>query len=261
MDAYTGLNATGTGWAGPLTPTINYRERVKYDANGNILNYDRRGNANLSMDSLKYAYAYTTLTAPNTLVPFDPSITNPYTIAGLKEVRNQLTHVADLTPATNYTTDIDNQPISNYEYDEIGNLIKDSSENRTLITWNVYGKIERVEKLTNVATKAKYIQYTYDASGNRISKRIATYGTAVVDYTQYVRDASGNVMAVYSYVQDSTTTATALTAGTLNLTEQHLYGSSRIAVLNRVINVEANTNEILIFTRGNKFFEFNNNLK
>jgi RHS repeat-associated protein len=85
-------------------------------------------------------------------------------------------------------------------------------------------------------------------------------GTSTLEYTWYVRDASGNVMAGYN----STGTGAIAAAGyTLNLTEQHLYGSSRLGVLNRNIavkNVFVNPGTVT-FTRGNKFFELSNHLQ
>jgi RHS repeat-associated protein len=66
------------------------------------------------------------------------------------------------------------------------------------------------------------LEFTYDASGNRIAKKVIQPNG---DYktTFYVRDASGNVMAVYK------------TSGTTNLTleEQHIYGSSRLGIFKK----------------------------
>ena len=73
--------------------------------------------------------------------------------------------------------------------------------------------------------RVKKISYTYDAAGNRISKKIEKYTTTTIDYTWYVRDASGNVMSLYN---GTGTTAAVTSAYTLNLTEQHMYGSSRL---------------------------------
>jgi RHS repeat-associated protein len=237
---------------------------VSYDANGNIRQYDRRSNTG-AMDSLVYRYQYQTST--NTLDTFsiERSATtpfNPYAV-NATEVRNQLGFVDDRqTNAALQTTDIDDQAINNYDYDEIGNLIKDVRETISFIGWNVYGKIDSIEKTTTTAGAVKRITYKYDPSGNRISKRIVKVGSAIVTYTTYVRDASGNVMAVYDYSRDTTSLALAaqLSNGVLNLSEQHIYGSSRIGVLNRAENMELNQNKLLTFTVGNKFFELGNHL-
>jgi RHS repeat-associated protein len=208
------------------------------------------------MDSLKYWYQY--INTAGTVANYDPAA--PPTLNNVREFTNKLAYVGDLAPTANYTTDIYNQVVGNYDYDEIGNLTKDVLEKISYIGWTVYGKIDSIEKSTSTAGQVKRISYRYDAMGNRLSKRVVKVGTAIVDYTYYVRDASGTVMSVYNYAQDSTTAATALTAGTLNLIESHLYGSSRLGVLNRLVNVEVNTVNSIIFTRGNKFFELANHL-
>jgi RHS repeat-associated protein len=80
-----------------------------------------------------------------------------------------------------------------------------------------------------------------------------------------VRDASGNVMAVYSLTGNNINTST------LNLSETHLYGSSRLGIFNRTVNMDvapagtgtANLLGITTsdnFARGNKFFELSNHL-
>ena len=53
MDAFTGLKVSTNAWEA-LTTTANYRERITYDANGNILTYKRNGNksSQQTMDDL-----------------------------------------------------------------------------------------------------------------------------------------------------------------------------------------------------------------
>ncbi len=56
MDVYRGLNQDSNSWASVDT-VHDYRERVAYDANGNILHYQRNGFGNTkSMDYLDYHY-------------------------------------------------------------------------------------------------------------------------------------------------------------------------------------------------------------
>ncbi len=103
MDAYTGLSSNS--WTG-ITLKNEYKERVAYDANGNILKYLRNGNktASIVMDSLGYKYYANT---------------------------NQLSSVTDNVSASAYTSpdaDIDNQSANNYTYDLIGNLATDNAE-------------------------------------------------------------------------------------------------------------------------------------
>ena len=158
---------------------------------------------------------------------------------------NQLDHVDDNVTATNYSIDIDNQDTLNYTYDQIGNLTKDAAEGITNINWNVYGKISSITK-----SDGTNIQYNYDASGNRISKIVND------QESWYIRDASGNVMSIYA--KD-----VSINSGDLTQTEIHLFGSSRIGVLNlqnNVANPDLNPTRIFAFSRGNKLFELSNHL-
>ena len=83
----------------------------------------------------------------------------------------------------------------NYIYDEISNLVKDKSEYIDQINWTVYSKVESV-LYTQMGLDAgrHHINFTYDAAGNRLSKRINDENLTT---TYYVRDASGNAMATY----------------------------------------------------------------
>ena len=116
------------------------------------------------------------------------------------------------------------------------------------VVWTVYGKMRSINK-----TDGTSIAYGCDAGGNRISKAVTTAG--VTKSTYYVRDASGNVMSIYT--QDA-----AINTGQLTQTEIHLYGSSRLGLVNTYTNVQAlaNTNGISNFIRGNKYFELSNHL-
>lgn len=246
MNTYYGFdNATNSFTSVPMA-TNDYKERIYYDANGNISTYLRNGAAGVSgiaMDNLFYQY---------------PIHTNGEYIRN-----NKLRNVLDLGGGT-YTEDIKsnapahitdeyqlfsetlegNQPTDNYKYDEIGNLIYDNKEGIINIEWNVYGKIASIEKATGT------IFYSYDASGNRISKKLNG------KTTYYVRDAGGNVMSVYEEGN------TQLNGGDLTQSEIHLYGSSRLGIFNVSVNMEcvAASGDVNIFTRGNKFFELSNHL-
>lgn len=226
MDAFTGINNTNNTFT--ASTTANYKERVTYDANGNIKTYLRNGDAARQyMDDMVYSY---------------------------KAGTNQLDRVVDAAPdaAGNYSLYNDlkqtqpngsqGQATGNYTYDAIGNLKTDISEGITNITWSVYGKILSVTKASGTIT------YTYDASGNRISKE------ANGKTTWYVRDASGNVMAVYEKRSD-------LNSNHLTQSEVHLYGSSRLGIYNINRDLEAApSGQITNFERGRKFFELSNHL-
>lgn len=230
MDTYRGLNQSTNAWQGIVKVDDN-GERIKYDGNGNIRSYLRHGTTAggkpLAMDSLNYAY-----NEP------DGKLTN-----------NRLRHVTDNVNASNYPEDLDGQGLDNYEYDAIGNLVKDTKEGITNITWDVYGKIRTITKASGTIT------YSYDASGNRVSK------TAGGVTTWYARDAQGNVMAVYQKGSD----------GLLRLKEHHLYGSSRLGLNQRDQNMSVTkvtpVNGGLIGNtysfsqeRGQKVYELNNHL-
>lgn len=224
-----------------LTAINDYNEDVAYDPNGNILKYKRYGNSTntgltnaLLMDSLSYNYQANS---------------------------NRLDWIKDSVASTRFSTDIDNQNIANYSYDGIGNLIKDTKENIDSIAWNVYGKIQKINKHDGTV-----ITYTYDASGNRIGK-VITGSSAGNGETWYVHDASGNVMAVYT-VNDNT-----VNSGALTLSEQAIYGSSRLGVYKPALNLISYTPPALLnmnslgsvgynntFIRGKKFFELANHL-
>ncbi|MBC6491545.1 hypothetical protein BC349_10910 [Flavihumibacter stibioxidans] len=224
LDMYNGLNPS----AGSFTPagTTEYRERISYDPNGNILTYQRNGDAaRLTMDNLGYSYT----TGTNRL----HKVTDAAADAGVGSYAN-------------YNDLRTGQANNNYGYDAIGNLIRDTKDSISNISWTVYGKIDSITR------NAKFIRYTYDAAGNRISKQTAT------DTTFYVRDATGNVMSVY--VKPA--------GGSLRQEEVHLYGSNRLGIATRhlaadtSINLAAGFGTIkgVKFTRGEKLFELSNHL-
>jgi len=147
--------------------------------------------------------------------------------------RNRLLHVDDPIPATNYDDDIDDQSPNNYTYDAIGNLTKDNAEDIQEIVWRVDGKVERVIRKTGSNITTPDLLFKYDPSGNRITKAVfhkdaSGYRDGKVTYTHYVRDASGNTMAVYKRAQE--TIANAQIQDQISLSEQHLYGSSRLGL-------------------------------
>lgn len=237
MDASRNLNTATNNWE-PVS-LDDYQERVSYDANGNILTYDRNGDPAVSgkpadMDRLTYDYV------PNS---------------------NKLDHIVDLGNVQ-YDNDIKTQGLLNYDYDEIGNLVKDDKagiKNKGDIEWTVYGKIKKIVK-TNPDLSQTTITYDYDPAGNRISKNVNGH------VTRYVRDASGNVMSVYQYGDPN------LNGGKVTQTETHLYGSSRLGISTRETEVETSlalptaslggleSTSSITFVRDQKFFELGNHL-
>ncbi|MGN6266192.1 MAG: RHS repeat-associated core domain-containing protein [Ginsengibacter sp.] len=232
MNSFTGFdNSANLFTNGNPAATENYKERVTYDPNGNIRTYLRNGDAaRVSMDDLNYTYKTNT---------------------------NQLDKVVDAATdaaAGDYDKYNDikrGQADSNYRYDAIGNLVKDSAGGISNIIWNVYGKISSIKK-----TDSTMISYSYDASGNRINKKVTKDGFTKT--TVYVRDATGNVMSIYA--EDP-----AINSGHLTQTEADLYGSSRLGVWNMSRDVSDlaaidYSNYSSTFERGNKFFELDNHL-
>jgi YD repeat-containing protein len=210
-----------------------FGESVSYDANGNIQSYIRNGNKTFAGSPL----------AMDTLM-YSYKLNN-----------NQLDYIHDKVDDGNYSNDIDKQTPGNYSYDAIGNLITDKGGKIDSIYWTVYGKIQRIKK-----NDGTIITFTYDVAGNRVSKRVKNVET------WYVRDATGNVMAIYTF-GDST-----INNGDLTLIESDIYGSSRLGILNRQVNVQkiAKPDSLIMaglgtginttFTRGNKVFELSNHL-
>ena len=206
-------------WINAGNTTSKLNETFKYDQNGNITKLVRNSNTG-SMDDLYYFYYDM---AGSVFNPINPGIVNP---------TNKLAYVFDAQGGPTIG-DIGDQSanILNYTYDKTGNLISDASENISNISWSVYGKIKSV--IRNVANKPD-MYFEYDASGNRVSKKVVNAVAQTTVTTYYVRDAQGNVMSTYSrndayigqqfgqpaYNKD------------LFLSEFHIYGSSRIGLLN-----------------------------
>ncbi|SCC64641.1 RHS repeat-associated core domain-containing protein, partial [Chitinophaga costaii] len=225
MQTIRNLNVVTNNWT-PVAVS-DFGETVTYDPNGNILHYNRNGNAtwagqSLNMDQMHYNY-----------------------LAGT----NKLDNIKDDVDLAAYTTDIDSQADGNYDYDAIGNLVKDQQSSIDDIKWTVYGKISDIHKTTGTATT---IHYTYDGSGNRISKTV----NGVL--TWYVRDATGNVMSIYTRGDNSVNT------GHLTQIETDIYGSSRLGIDESKKDLEeagATDNGVLFnFQRGEKVYELGNHL-
>ncbi|RXK85907.1 RHS repeat domain-containing protein [Filimonas effusa] len=200
-----------------------YHEGITYDANGNIISYDRNGFAKATgvpaMDRLAYHY-----------------------VPG----KNRLDHIDDSAPDTAYTTDIEGQSAGYYTYDSIGNL---THEGGSAITWNVYGKIVSIKKEDNVL-----IRYSYDAFGNRICKAV---GNKV---TWYVRDIRGNVLSIYQSGESSVNSGNLSQTevhlyGTGRLGVLKLDNDMTLSWQKKLDLIDNPT-----FVRGNKLFELSNHL-
>ena len=196
-----------------------YATSYVYDANGNITSLTRNNQSGTAMDNLTYHYAMDK--AGNIL-------------------NNRLLHVNDAANTTD-GTDIKDQggnytqqrpSTHNYDYDEIGNLIKDKSEQIAEIKWTVTGKVSDVIR-TNGSSKPD-LHFDYDAVGQRIAKTVTNKNVTTGDKfvtTYYVRDPQGNVLAVYEHKHGDSGN------GTFTLAEQHLYGAGRLGMRKRVLTL------------------------
>ncbi|GAA4321065.1 polymorphic toxin type 44 domain-containing protein [Flaviaesturariibacter amylovorans] len=208
---------------------------MSYDANGNILEYKRNGvAAKPGMDNLIYKYPQVLDLATNKAKLVSNRLRYVYDAVGANEY--------NITPAGHGTEDIDSQTpemdanvvraevktfqpaTDNYDYDRIGNLIRDRQSKLDHIYWTVYGKIDRIVKAPALNTE---IAYDYDAAGNRIGKKVTVNGVST--YTFYVRDAQGNTLGIYTKTGN----------GPVQWGEQMLYGSSRLGTIHLNVPVPA----------------------
>ena len=237
MDAWA---ANGSFQPINTSPLQDYAERYTYDPNGNILTLNRNGDSTgVSMDQLSYKYIYATTGGGN-----GEYVPGQAPTSGVSHLTNQLSSIQDAVTGNSYTGDIKSQSAYNYTYNAIGELTGDAQQAITNVSWNVYGKI------LSLSDSGNTISFTYDAAGNRISK------TAHGITTWYVRDAQGNVMSVYTQGNS------AINSGALSQTEAHLYGSSRLGLLDLSVNCGTSLTQptSLSLVRGNKLFELTNHL-
>jgi RHS repeat-associated protein len=215
---FTNINTTTNQWqSGAGTNPSAYATDYTYDAMGNILTQKRNGGgaSTTALDELTYNYHTTT--------------------DGL--VSNRLYQVNDVVSAGNYTDDIDDQgtfnnthstieTANNYGYDELGNLVRDVQEEIASIEWTVYGKMKKITR--NSGSSKADLEFGYDASGNRLWKKVTPKGSGAVILTYYyLRDAQGNEMC--RYVKYTNTTIQLMYVAQ----EHSIYGSSRVGVDNR----------------------------
>jgi hypothetical protein len=215
---FTNINNTTNQWqSGSGTNPTAYATDYTYDAMGNILTQKRNGGgaSPTALDELTYNYHTTT--------------------DGL--VSNRLYQVNDVVSAGNYSDDIDDQgtfnnthstieTANNYGYDELGNIVRDVQEEIASIEWTVYGKMKKITRNSG-STKAD-LEFGYDASGNRLWKKVTPKGSgAVISTYYYLRDAQGNEMC--RYVKYTNTSIQLMYVAQ----EHSIYGSSRVGVDNR----------------------------
>jgi len=140
-----------------------FSSHYTYDANGNFEYLNRKGGilGQESMDVFEYNY---------------------------ESLTNKLTEVLDSQPDdTRYQEDIDSgQNLNNYDYDEIGNLIRDEQEGLAL-TWTLEGKLATVTAIPTGPNENNLV-FSYDPFGNRVIKQMNDTLRSI-----YVRDIVGNM--------------------------------------------------------------------
>ncbi len=161
---------------------------ITYDANGNIRTLNRNkdtSSGDNKMDQLSYAY-------------------NP-------EKPNQLLRVDDAAGEVLAGKDIGDQDGNNYEYNSIGQLVKNNEEGLEYI-YNASGLVTEIKK--NNLTLVKFF---YNDKGHRVKKEVYS-GSSLTRTDYYIRDAAGTALAIY---EGST------------VKEHTIYGASRLGVYNR----------------------------
>jgi RHS repeat-associated protein len=173
-----------------LAGISDYSSRYRYDADGNLLALQRKGNDLGSMAQMMDSFRYY----------YEPQTNR------LRELTDQATDVYanDIKRYTDSTT-------SRYLYDATGNMIKDMASGLDLITWTPGNKVRKVEN----HTARTDLRFVYDGSGNRIAK----YYKQMQDTgwrgrnEYYVRAADGNILAIYREDEVFKTTRVNLAAG------------------------------------------------
>ncbi len=219
MNSY-GLDANGSWAADNL-----YGSAYSYDGNGNIRSLDRKAKG-VMVDQLSYRYYAASSNGAAHIAQQ----------AALGE-SNRLARVYDNSFGNpndgSYTGSIAPGLTNAYEYDAIGNLVKDNTEGIANIAWNIQGK---VDEITYTDPARPVTRYGYDVGGNRLYKASGS------ETIWYIRDASGNVMAIYTVTEAVTED---YTEQVTRLSEVPIYGSSRIGMerFERVLDVQRDWDE------------------
>ncbi len=245
--SFDNLNLSTNTWGYSGTYDDKYFNQFEYDANGNIIFQRRHNKAGATIDKLTYDYKR-----------------NPLG----KLVQNRLYHVNDEVADADFADDIDNMGTfdptiatinvnNNYRYDEEGRLIYDKQEGIENIEWRVDGKVLKITRPSG--SSKKNIIFEYDAMGHRVGKHVLTSSDVLEKSTYYILDASGNTMAVYDRVIDEVAESVDYYQA-----EKHIYGSSRLGVLNAHIKMLGTATDVIpkvtIHNIGKRNYELSNHL-
>ena len=124
--------------------------------------------------------------------------------------------------------------VDDYEYDELGALVRNRNEEIKEIEWTFARKVKKITRF-NWSAKPD-VEFVYDALGRRIGKvvkpkNLTTKAVLPMDswtVTYYALDASGKQFATYDLKFNNTSQQ----VETVKLNEHHLYGASRLGVAN-----------------------------
>jgi RHS repeat-associated protein len=162
----------GSSWANTDPGNSNFSvdfslDSMRYDANGNILRIRQKGlkvTASSVIDDLSYVYAAGGVS--NKLL----SVTEG---GGIGATENKLGDFTDR-----------NTGADDYAYDANGNLKYDKNKRIDSIYYNHLNMPYRIRVNDNIGALKGIVEYTYDAEGNKLSKRV-TEGS-IVTKTDYI---------------------------------------------------------------------------
>lgn len=211
MTAFYNTNTNNT-WSG-MSASQEYFNAYSYDKNGNITSLQRNGtvSSGLLMDNFTYTYVgldglvnSSSLSRSNRLDFVDDSGANDATVlAGVGDIKSGMQS-------------------SNYEYDALGQLIKDDVEDRTY-EWRLGDhKLTKISPILGSPNPSE-IEFIYSPIGQRILKILKPTPTSPQEeweYTYYSYDPSGQVAAVYNITMSSTNNLA-------ELIEQNILGNKR----------------------------------
>lgn len=244
---YSALKDPMSGQGAQLVDVNNFQVfGITYDGNGNIMSLNRKSKG-VTMDSLQYEY------------------TNG----------NQLSKVTDDSQNSEGFKDGDDLT-TEYEYDANGNMIEDKNKGITSITYN---HLNLPKKVTFDANK--YIEYTYDAAGMKLSQKVVDGSTTKVtdyiggfiyednklqlvqhdegritrenaawDYQYHLKDHLGNVRTTFTTNPDPDDTYLATMEIENNSTESQYFSNLTTAHVNLLANHTPNGNESALLDNG-----------
>ncbi|MCB0531355.1 MAG: RHS repeat-associated core domain-containing protein [Saprospiraceae bacterium] len=173
-------------------------DNLTYDKTGNIKSLRRQGKPGaLPMDDLAYNYP---AASPN-----------------------QLASVSDKATTSTYTDDLKPQAANNYQYNSIGQLIADASEDYQY-TYDVAGDVLTISG----ASGNPLLAFEYNAAGLRQKKTVYDNNGNALQHSWYVYGLEGDLLSMYE---------TSTSTGVTTQTELPVYGLGRIGMYDRRSNL------------------------